>query len=148
MGVIVVYKPTYISLGPILWISFNFLPSSSKHRDWDCLWSCLTWGLLTPSQKVFGALGLIFGHPKMVCFFRTCFFSPSSPLAWPMPWPATMAPYPRCSGQQSVSRWPPTNIRGLMQGPPVGSVCWFIFSPWIRFSVIVIFSYTDIYVVI
>ena len=33
------------------------MPYSSKDRDWDCLWSYLAWGLLTPSQRLFGALG-------------------------------------------------------------------------------------------
>ena len=43
-----IYGLWFLTMNP--WI-----PYSSKHLDWDCLWSCLAWG--TPSHRLFGALG-------------------------------------------------------------------------------------------
>ena len=45
-------KPWYTEIG---------LPYSSKHRDWDCIWNSLTWGLHKHLRR-----GYNWSHPKNI----------------------------------------------------------------------------------
>jgi len=59
---------------------------SSKHRDWDCIWSCLTWGLHLHPLEFFGYNWSTFGgYPSkktrdssVIAIFVGWFFSAGS----------------------------------------------------------------------